>query len=123
MSTRRKLALLLLFLLPVVWQLWVPPYTGLADNGDFAKVVGRFSLGPSEHSEQDTFHFFIREWRMDPKFDWVSPYWGVEVWLSKAALWLSGSSLFDVRWLGLIHVLLFAGFAWQLIGLRTAALA
>jgi hypothetical protein len=95
-------------LLPVVWQLWVPPYTGLADNGDFAKVIGRYSLGPAQPSVQDTFHFFIREWKTDPARYWVSPYWGIEVWLVKFALLLQRGALFDIRWLGLAHVVIFA---------------
>jgi hypothetical protein len=106
-------------LLAVAWQLWLAPYTGLADNGDFAKVIGRFSLGPAQPSEQDTFHFFIREWKRDPAKFWVSPYWGIEVWLARAALAFTRGGLFDIRWLGLLHTLIFSWGLWHLSALVT----
>lgn len=106
-------------LLAISWQLWLAPYTGLADNGDFAKVIGRYSLGPAEPSEQDTFHFFIREWKRDPAKFWVSPYWGIEVWITKAALLFENSGRFDIRWLGLIHTLIFSWGLWQISSLVT----
>lgn len=119
-TQRTKILWLCLFLIPVAWQLWVPPYVGLADNGDFAKVVGRFALTPADPGPQPTFHFFHRLWRNDANSLWLSPYWGVEVWLAQGALWLSPSKLFDIRWLGLIHVAIFAGAAWLLIQKRIA---
>ena len=109
---------LLLFLIPVAWQLWVPPYTGLADNGDFAKVTGRYSLAPVDPGPQPTFHFFNRLWQNEPNATYVSPYWGVEIWLTQAAVWIGKTNPFDIRWLGLIHVLIFAAAAWLLIQKR-----
>lgn len=114
MSGRRRYLWLLLFLLPVVWQLWTPPYVGLADNGDFAKVVGRYALKPVEPGEQATFLYFNRVWEKKAEAEWVSPYWGVEVWLTRAALWLGGETVFDVRWLGLVHAVVFGAAAWWL---------
>ena len=32
-------------------QLFVPPFIGLADNGDFPKITGRLSLGPKSAGE------------------------------------------------------------------------
>lgn len=121
MAQRSKIFWLILFLIPVAWQLWVPPYTGLADNGDFAKVVGRFGLKPVDPGPQATFHFFNRLWNYDTGAVWVSPYWGVEVWLTRVALAIGGTSPFDIRWLGLVHAALFAGGAWLLITKRIAA--
>ncbi len=106
-------------LLAIAWQLWLAPYTGLADNGDFAKVIGRYSLGPAQPSEQDTFHFFIREWKRDPSKLWISPYWGIEVWLTRAALLFERAGHFDIRWLGLIHTLVFGWGLWHLSALVT----
>ncbi len=121
MSLRSRILWLCLFLIPVAWQLWVPPYLGLADNGDFAKVAGRFALTPADPGPQPTFHFFHRLWRNEPNALWVSPYWGIEVWLTQAALWLNQTKPFDIRWLGLIHVLIFGGAVWLLIQKRIAA--
>lgn len=121
MSLRSRILWLCLFLIPVAWQLWVPPYVGLADNGDFVKVVGRFALTPADPGPQPTFHFFQRLWRNEANALWVSPYWGIEVWLTQAALWFKQTNPFDIRWLGLIHVLIFGAAVWLLIEKRIAA--
>ncbi len=104
------------FLLPVIWQLWIPPFTGLADNGDFAKVIGRWGLVPASPSEQDTFHFWIREWKRDAGRVWVSEYWGVEVLLAGVALLWESGGRFDMRWMGLVHAALYGCFAWLVAG-------
>lgn len=122
MPVSKKLLWLCLFLLPVIWQLWVPDYTGLADNGDFAKVIGRYALRPVDPGPQATFHFFQRLWTHDASALWVSPYWGIEVWLTRLALLLGGTSPFDIRWLGLVHVLLFGVAAWVWADKRLVAL-
>lgn len=109
-----------LFLLPVVFQLWVPPYLGLADNGDFAKVMGRYALTPLNPGPQPTFHFFNRLWQFDPQAEWLSPYWGVEVWLAKLALWLGGTTPFDMRWMGLVHVCIWSAAVWLMVGRQLA---
>lgn len=124
MPVSKKVLWLVLFLLPVVWQLWVPPYIGLADNGDFGKVTGRYALAPQDPGPQATFLFFNRIWKADPSAFWLSEYWGFEVWLAKLALWIGGTNPFDMRWIGLIHALIFAVAAWLWIGAsRTANLA
>jgi len=117
---RNKILWLCLFLIPVAWQLWIPPYTGLADNGDFVKVVGRASLAAIDPGPQSTFHFFNRLWRNEPNALWVSPYWGIEVWLAKLAMWIGNTNPFDIRWLGLVHVIIFAAAIWLLIQRRIA---
>jgi hypothetical protein len=109
---RKRILWLLLFLAPVVYQLWLSPFTGLADNGDFAKVAGRFALKPFDPGPQATFHYFQRVWQVDPAALWVSPYWGIEVWLTQVARWLQPGPLFDLRTMGLIHLLIFAVGAW-----------
>jgi len=116
LTPRSKLIWLSLFLLPVAWQLWVRPYAGLADNGDFAKVAGRFGLSAIDPGGQKTFHFFERLWLRDAGAVWVSPYWGVEVWIARAALWLAPANPFDIRWLGLLHTCIFGAFAWLILG-------
>ncbi len=115
LTLRSKFIWLSLFLLPVAWQLWVWPYAGLADNGDFAKVAGRFGLSAIDPGGQKTFHFFERLWLRDAGAVWVSPYWGVEVWLAQAALSLTPANPFDIRWLGLLHAAIFGAFAWLIL--------
>ncbi len=114
MSGRRRILWLAVLLLPVIYQLWVPPYVGLADNGDFAKVVGRYALQPVDAGPQTTFLYFNRVWEKRPEAEWVSPYWGVAVPITRVALWLGGGKRFDMRWLGLVYLLLFGLGAWWL---------
>ena len=118
LTQRRKFIWLSLFLLPVAWQLWVWPYAGLADNGDFVKVAGRFGLSAMDPVGQKTFHFFERIWHKDVNTLWVSPYWGVEVWLAQLAVGIAPTNPFDIRWLGLLHACIFGVFAWLIIGKR-----
>jgi len=106
---------LLVFLIPVAWQLWLAPITGLADNGDFAKVIGRFALSPVDPGPQPTFHFFHRYWQSNRAAAWQSPYWGIEVWLAKLAVTVAGTQPFDIIWLGLLHTAIFMGSAWLMI--------
>jgi hypothetical protein len=104
----------LAWLLAVGWQLWVPPYLGLADNGDFAKASGRYALAPAAPLEQETFHFFIRQWKVDMTRHWQSGYWGTAAPLLWLALKLSPEGIFDIRWLGLIYVAIGLLAVWQL---------
>jgi hypothetical protein len=117
-ANRRRLLLTLLMLAPVAYQLWTPPYLGLADNGDFAKVVGRYALKPVDPGPQPTFHFFNRLWVEEESARWVSPYWGIEICLTRAALWLGGTKPFDIRVLGAVHLAVFALAAWVMAGQR-----
>jgi hypothetical protein len=110
----RTLIALLLFLLPVGWQLFAPPYTGLANNGDFGKVSGPLALGPAHPVPQETFHHYIREWSVQERYHLRVTYWGVESWLARAAVWLGGTHPFDLRWLALLHSLVFAASAWAI---------
>ncbi|MGH9660372.1 MAG: hypothetical protein ACRD96_17615, partial [Bryobacteraceae bacterium] len=41
-------------------QLLVEPRVGLADKGDFARVIGRFSLGHTTSDSQERFYGYFR---------------------------------------------------------------
>lgn len=108
-SYRRSEALLLiLFAACVVFQLFLPPAIGLANNGDFAKMIGRFSLG----SADGEYGYFTTRWHYDRAFEWVSDDRSSELMLISAAVtigWWFESSAFDIRILGAIHALLWIG--------------
>ncbi len=56
---------LLLAAAAVASQIFVPPVVGLADNGDFVKVIGYFDLGaPPEDSNRfaDTTYTFDKKY-------------------------------------------------------------
>jgi hypothetical protein len=90
------------------FQLFVPPRVGLANNGDFGKVTGHFDLhAPAE----DEFTFANLKWSIDPKYHWDSGIYSSEALLAAAAVGLNrlfhSSREFDIRWMGLVHGLLF----------------
>ncbi len=91
-------------------QLFVPPIIGLANNGDFPKLCGRFSLGPQENGWGDNFLFFTSKYIYSPTYYWKSELVssqlllvGLSDWLNRAA---GFTKTYDIRILGLLHVLL-----------------
>lgn len=92
----------------LAFQLFVPPSVGLANNGDFSKVIGVFGLGaPSD----DEFRYVHLTYHFDPQYRWKSGFYSSATLLVAAAIGLNplfakGGS-FDLRWMGLIHGVLF----------------
>ena len=93
-------------------QLMVPPIIGLADNGDFARVAGLFSIGvPPNVARLNYFAFIVREYDISPAHYFNSGF------LTSAVLPIgladlanrifNASSRFDIRFAGAIHSLLF----------------
>jgi len=98
------------------WQLFLPPVIGLADNSDFAKTAGLFSL---RADRADAFVHFARLWPFDPSYYWDSGFrttGHVHLWLARAIS--GGGAVFDMRWIGLTH----AGVALAALALAASAL-
>ncbi len=109
-------------------QVLVPPIVGLANNGDFEKVLGYAGLHyPSDRYEDKYNTHIVREFRFVPVW-YRSGYLSSETALARLARDLarpfSRSGLFDIRVLGVIHALLLLlalagliracrGLAWQ----------
>jgi hypothetical protein len=96
------------------WQLMLPPVVGVANNGDFGKLLGRYSLGaPIEH-EAD---FADTRYDFNSRYHYESGFHSSESLLIGAALAvnsvLSKDGSFDLRVIGLIHALLLLT-AWAL---------
>src|SRR5438270_5821558 len=86
------------------FQLFLPPVTGLANNGDFGKLIARFNLGaPFE----DEFRYAPIKYNFDPKYHYDSGVYSSELMFVATALGLhaliSPTSSFDIRWIGAIH--------------------
>jgi hypothetical protein len=98
-------------------QLFVPPFIGLADNGDFPKVTGRLSLGPRDSGEN--FIHFVSDYLRSPRYYWKSETLSTELPLAWLATRLSRATkegdAFDIRWLGAIHAVLLLGALYILI--------
>src|SRR5690349_11584082 len=101
-------------------QLFVPPYLGLANNGDFSKVLGLFSLGAPR---EDVYKYVNLTYRFDDSYHWEAGYYSSETLLAAAPIVLkrnlSKDASFDLRWMGLVHTLLFLLAVYLLQGLLT----
>ena len=110
--SRFEWALLVAFAAIVYFQLFVTPNIGLANNGDYQKMIGRFWLGPMGWHNEDEQLFYEQRWRYDAAYHWVSDNYSSElIWIG-AAVGLSrlfSHEVFDLRVLGAIHALLWAG--------------
>ncbi len=84
-------------------QVFVPPAVGLANNGDFSKVIGSFSLGaPTE----DEFHYADTTYRIEDRYQYDAPFRSSEKLLVGMAIRaFTRGGTFDLRWMGLIHAL------------------
>ena len=103
---RSEFVLLVLCVAILTAQLFVPPLIGLADNGDFAKVLGRVGLSKSAGGN---FQYFVSDYPH-------AASWNTKVWYAETApAWLavrlqtlaSGTRDFDIRNLAAIHAAIF----------------
>ena len=107
-----ELALVALFSAIVVFQLFIPPSIGLANNGDFSKLIGRFSLASSSLDTSEEYKYFTARWVYNRAFHWMSDDRSSElIPISGAAVinWWVSSQVFDIRILGAIHAVLWVG--------------
>jgi len=101
---------LLLAAAAVVFQCFVPPNVGLADNGDFPKIAGQFDVGNPLFSK-DVSRFADFKYVVDSKYHWDSQFYSSELLLFAAAFGLDSISgkpdTFDLRLMGAIHAAIF----------------
>ena len=93
-------------------QLIVPPVVGLADNGDYQRVMGYAGFEHSTDSYAERYFSFLRtQYRVYPIAFLRSGYHTSETALALVARFVSPASwrggLFDIRVLGGVHILLF----------------
>lgn len=96
----------------IVCQIILPPSIGLADNGDFAKIIGRFGLRARVDDPADqTFRYVHLHYQRAPQNVWISGFHSSERLLVKTALLLnraiSPKGEFDIRVMGAVHAALF----------------
>jgi hypothetical protein len=92
-------------------QILVPPYIGLANNGDFPKVYRRFACAPPDGDARN-FVYFVADCEFQPQYYWKSDVISSENALAAVPMLLvkaSGVRVFNIRWLGGFHLLLFLG--------------
>jgi hypothetical protein len=101
----------------LIYQLCLPPIVGLADQGDFAKIIGHFGYGPEDKSPELKYAFVERTYVPDPTYrqrDWEQ--WTSEYLFVGSALLLnkvvSKNGKLDIVVVGLVHMMVFlAAFA------------
>lgn len=123
-SRRRAWAWFLVFAAAVAWQIFPSPPIGLADNGDFAKMIGRHSLRSAV--ENDFNSYAASPLLFDDSYHWESQNVSIERLLiapmaSLARLW--NPREFDIRWMGAIHFAILLPAVWLALDLLRSSLA
>ena len=106
--TRFEWCLIALFIGIIAFQCFVPPEAGLANNGDYGKLIGRFSLVPDDGPSPEG-QYYVQRWKYDPAGYWLSDNVSSEILPVRGALAISsvfGSRIFDLRILGVLHAAL-----------------
>jgi hypothetical protein len=103
------------------YQLIIPPVVGLADNGDFVKVIGMFDLHGRDYH---TYVNIDTVYQIRPEYHWVSGFVSLEMPLTQLAVWLnlvvSKDGNFDLRCIGIVHGTLFLLAVWLFFPLLAA---
>ena len=103
------------------YQLMIPPVIGLADQGDYARLVGAFHLGPVAQTAEDRYYrYFNRTYQPDPNFR--LPGWEIyssqDILVGSALLlnkWISKDGWFDIRVLSFLEALAFLAICYFLL--------
>jgi hypothetical protein len=108
---RIDLAAIAVAALVVLSRVIGPATIGLADNGDFAKISGRFSLHPAVADADASFQYATDRYERNPKYYWNSGFLSSEFAFAypavAAATLISETDTFDIRFLGALHGALF----------------
>lgn len=109
-----------LIILCAIVQLAIPPLVGLANNGDFAKFAGQFSLGPGPAPDSDLMHgYYISRLTFQRSHYWESGFSSsalIPIWLSvKAGRLAISRDWFDMRVLAMTYLTILALAAWILL--------
>jgi hypothetical protein len=96
-----------IYILSVAIQIFGPRPIGVADNNDFAKVLGRLGIWVAPGFRGDLYRYFVTDYRIAEKNIWTSELLSTEVWIARAAKALSSPFMppgrFDIRILGGLH--------------------
>src|ERR1039458_5215929 len=102
----------------LAWQLFLPGFIGMANNGDFGKVAGPLSIGGADHGA-DNFIFFQPQYVRGAENYYIPKPPSSEIglaWLaSTVQKAVGGPARFDIRWLGALHALIFLGFYYTVL--------
>jgi uncharacterized membrane protein len=96
----------------LTYQLMIPPVVGLADQGDYARLLGAFHLAPAAPAGERYYGYFNRTYKHDLTFK--LPGWEIystqDIFVASAVMlnkWISKDGLFDIRVLSFLEMLAF----------------
>jgi 4-amino-4-deoxy-L-arabinose transferase-like glycosyltransferase len=93
------------------YQIFVPPVVGLADNGDFSRVMDPVGVSYRSHADEHYFRYLALRYRAGARRS--SGHYSSEIPIAGAARVLAAAFLprgvFDIRALGALHALLLLG--------------
>jgi hypothetical protein len=96
----------------VTWQLFIPPIIGLADQGDFLRVLGPLGYAPVPKGPEHKYWYLTRTYIQDPSYR--EPRWEqITSEMIPARIAISVHNLFgnpnafDITVFGLMHALIF----------------
>ncbi len=102
---------LILFAAILIFQLFIPPSIGLADNADSSRLTYNAGLTPNYPVNERYFWYFTPDYL---KVDVASRKVAVPFWTGRLAFlvaeWLGSfktAGHFDIRWLGFVHMWLY----------------
>jgi hypothetical protein len=113
---RVELAAVGLYLFFASFQILGPVPIGLADNGDFPKILGAISIGrPPEKFPPE--RYFVTHYEISrARYLWVAHLPSSEYWVAKTAKGLARRLLphghFDIRLMGIVHLLVMTCALW-----------
>jgi len=89
----------------LVYQLFIPPSIGMADNGDFSRIMGAVGLEYSTDNLADRhFNHFVPKYKFGSSGEWDALDWTSENLLVLGAMAVNRlggkTGMFDVRALG-----------------------
>jgi hypothetical protein len=117
--TRFELASLLIAAVVVTYQAFVPPAIGLADSGDFSRILAYRGLAHvSDNYDDNYFSYFNSKYRLIPKFGGPEWYKTSTSLVIIPARWLSirlGHRFFDTRMLAAFYAALFLLGLWMIL--------
>lgn len=95
-----------------VWLLMVPPFIGVADNGDFSRLmrIAGFRYLDTQETYTDRYFGFAHQF-YGYKSNWGSAYVTTQVPLLAVVGWIArifNGDIFDIRWIGAMYTALFA---------------
>src|ERR1700676_2424999 len=107
------LGLVLFFAAAIIcWQLFVPPIIGLADQGDFVRLLGPFGYAPEPKGPEHKYSFLTRTFVKDQSYrarEWEQItsefiFVGIALGLNRA---FTNGERFDITLIGLVHACFF----------------